>query len=89
MPELKINIRAQNNVTKPVGEACNADGTLKEANEIVWLNSPSDENPPGFLKCAHTPESDLQDLQQRNPKKARVSHQLFHQKLIPKNYSVG
>jgi hypothetical protein len=89
MPELEIDIRAQNDVTKPVGEACNADGTLKEANKIVWLNSPSDENPSSFPKRAHTPESDLQDLQQRNPKKVRVSHQLFHQKLIPKNSSVG
>ena len=32
-------------VKKPDGEACNADGTLKDANEIQWLNSPSDEQP--------------------------------------------
>ena len=28
----------------PVGDACREDGTLKEASEMVWLNSPSDEN---------------------------------------------
>ena len=27
------------------GEAENADGTLKDASEIQWYNSPSDENP--------------------------------------------
>ncbi len=28
----------------PVGEACREDGTLKDASEMTWLNSPSDEN---------------------------------------------
>ncbi len=28
----------------PVGDACREDGTLKDASEMVWLNSPSDEN---------------------------------------------
>jgi hypothetical protein len=28
----------------PVGDACREDGTLKEASEIMWLNSPSEEN---------------------------------------------
>ncbi len=27
--------------TKPVGDACNIDGTLKEADEMEWLHSPS------------------------------------------------
>jgi hypothetical protein len=31
---------------KPVGEAVRSDGTLKEASEIEWLYSPSDETTP-------------------------------------------
>ena len=30
---------------KPVGDACRDDGTLKDANEIDWLNSPSELEP--------------------------------------------
>jgi hypothetical protein len=30
--------------TKPDGDACRPDGTLKNASEISWLNSPSDDN---------------------------------------------
>jgi len=33
---------------KPEGEACNPDGTLKDAEQIEWLNSPSDIVPPSF-----------------------------------------
>jgi hypothetical protein len=29
--------------------ALRPDGTLKEASEIVWFNSPSDEHPIGFV----------------------------------------
>jgi hypothetical protein len=32
----------------PEGEARNPDGTLKDAEEIEWLNSPSDLLPPLF-----------------------------------------
>lgn len=35
--------------TKPLGEACNDDGTLKDAKDMVWLNSPSDEKTKGML----------------------------------------
>ena len=28
----------------PFGDACREDGTLKDASEMVWLNSPSDEH---------------------------------------------
>jgi hypothetical protein len=31
---------------KPLGDANNPDGTLKEADEMTWPNSPSDECPP-------------------------------------------
>jgi len=34
--------------SKPDGEACNPDGTLKDSKEIEWLNSPSDLLPPPF-----------------------------------------
>ena len=30
----------QKDITKPDGEACNADGTLKDASEIEWYSSP-------------------------------------------------
>jgi hypothetical protein len=30
--------------SKPDGEAVNADGSLKPADQIKWLNSPSDES---------------------------------------------
>jgi hypothetical protein len=30
--------------SKPDGEAVNADGTLKAADQIKWLNSPTDES---------------------------------------------
>ena len=33
-------------MSKPDGEACNADGTLKDATEIEWINSPLDIIPP-------------------------------------------
>jgi hypothetical protein len=38
--------RHQRKASIPVGEACREDGTLKDASEITWLNSPSDENRP-------------------------------------------
>jgi hypothetical protein len=28
--------------TKPGGDACREDGTLKDATEMIWLNSPSE-----------------------------------------------
>ena len=31
--------------SKPDGEAVNADGSLKDANQIKWVNSPTDELP--------------------------------------------
>jgi hypothetical protein len=32
--------------SKPDGEAVNADGSLKDAHQIKWLNSPTDESGP-------------------------------------------
>jgi hypothetical protein len=30
--------------SKPVGDACRDDGTLKDAKEMDWLNSPTENN---------------------------------------------
>ncbi len=34
----------QKDSTKPDGEACNNDGTLKDASELEWLHSPTQPN---------------------------------------------
>lgn len=31
-------------MSKPVGDACRKDGTLKDASEIEWFNSPTEYN---------------------------------------------
>ena len=46
--------------TKPDGEAVNADGSLKPADEIKWLNSPSDELRPSILGPG--PDEDMDDI---------------------------
>lgn len=38
--------------SKPPGDACNVDGTLKSADEIDFVNSPSDEQPPKSISTA-------------------------------------
>ena len=38
-------------ISKPDGDACREDGTLKDASEMEWLNSPTDncfQTPPGL-----------------------------------------
>jgi hypothetical protein len=37
--------RIYKDYSKPDGKACQDDGTLKDASELVWPNSPSDPNP--------------------------------------------
>ena len=32
--------------TKPIGDACRDDGTLKDADEMVWPNSPTELEAP-------------------------------------------
>ena len=44
--------------SKPDGEAVNADGSLKDAHQINWLNSPTDESNPPILY----PDEDLDDV---------------------------
>jgi hypothetical protein len=40
-------------LSKPDGEACNEDGTLKDASEMDWPDSPSEPAAPATLKRAH------------------------------------
>jgi hypothetical protein len=44
--ELTIDTVFEKDGPKLVGEAVNPDGTLKDASEMRWVNSPSDETPP-------------------------------------------
>ena len=46
--ELTIDTLYLKDTSKPEGEACNLDGTLKDASQIEWVNSPSDVVPPSF-----------------------------------------
>ena len=43
-----INTLPLKDPSKPEGEACNADGTLKDAKQIAWVHSLSDLPPPPF-----------------------------------------
>jgi len=43
--ELIINTSFLKDASKPEGEACNPDGSLKDADTMEWLNSPSDLAP--------------------------------------------
>jgi len=58
--DLHVNSAASKDHTKPNSEACNADGTLKDAKYIDWPDSPSKAAPPP-LKCLHA-DSDDDDL---------------------------
>ena len=41
MKTANLNQRKQKYLRKPDGEACNPDGTLKDASEMEWPDSPS------------------------------------------------
>ena len=76
MLELQIDTQVQHNSTKPIGETCNADGTLKDASKIKWLDSPSDETPPvpiPFSKCTHSVDFNDTQLVEFNSKRPQVS----------------
>lgn len=60
----------QKDVTKPDGEACNNDGTLKDASEITWLHSPG-SSPVSSSKRGHNDSSDEDEVTSK--KKTRVS----------------
>ena len=51
----EIAVQVLADPTKPVGDACNSDGTLKEADEMEWLHSPSSR--PASLPPASEPVS--------------------------------
>lgn len=61
----------------PEGDAVRVDGTLKDASEMEWLNSPSDLNPPELgedsfnFKRKQPIESNDED---DNLRKAKVAH---------------
>ena len=58
-PELTLKtLLPMKDPTKPDGKAVNADGSLKPADEIKWLNSPSDELRPSILG----PDEDMGDI---------------------------
>ena len=57
--------------TKPSGEVCNTDGTLKDASAIDWYNSPSDNAPFPFSKQAH--DEDIGENTEGRHKKPQVS----------------
>ena len=61
--------------SKPDGEAVNADGSLKPADQINWLNSPSDESHPPVLGPNH--DEDMEEAapgKMQEQKKSRVSY---------------
>ena len=62
--------------SKPEGEACNPDGTLKDADKMEWLNSPSDSAPAAPFEnhnedVLHVVDDATDD--ERVPKRRRVS----------------
>jgi hypothetical protein len=60
--------------SKPEGEACNPDGTLKDADKMEWLNSPSDLAPVPFENRQEHVEHILDDEpDKRVTKRRRVS----------------
>lgn len=71
--------RVAKDQTKPDGDACRADGTLKDASEMQWPNSPSDstreqrEGSPANLK-RRLPIDDAESDDEKRPK-AKVTHQ--------------
>ena len=59
--------------SKPDGEAVNADGTLKPADQIKWLNSPTDELRPPILNL-YKDKGDAAPGKVKEQKKNHVSY---------------
>lgn len=58
-------------IAMPHGDACRDNGTLKDAHEMTWLNSPSDEVGPAKIPAWNGPE--FQDeFEQNNLTSAKV-----------------
>ena len=66
--------------TMPEGDAVRVDGTLKDASEMEWPNSPSDLNPPELwedsfnLKRKQPIDEDESNDEDDNLRKAKVAH---------------
>ena len=72
--ELTVNT-LHPNISEWSGDAVNPDGTLKDASEIKWVNSPSELTPPPLEK--RVLEIADSDDHPHLPKRQRVSY-LFH-----------
>jgi len=77
-PELTLKtLLPMKDPSKPDGEAVNADGSLKPADQIKWLNSPSDESHPGppiLDPSEDMPVGDAAPGKMQEQKKGHVSH---------------
>jgi hypothetical protein len=63
--------------SKPDGDACREDGTLKDASEMEWPNSPSQtnfENPADLDSNADRADSELSYLSFTKEKKKKARH---------------
>ena len=69
-----MTVDIQKDTSKPDGEACRADGTLKDADEMEWPNLPSEDITIPQQKCLLEAGSGSED-QAISKKKARVSIQ--------------
>ena len=79
-PELTLNtFLPMKDPSKPDGEAVNADGSLKDANQIQWVNSPSEEF---HLPIPSPNEEDMGDVAETGEKQElKKSHVSYYEKL--------
>jgi hypothetical protein len=72
-----VDTQVQKDTSKPDGEACNDDGTLKDASQMDWINSPSDATTAPVLKHLLDSDDESDDDEEmslpRKTKKPRVS----------------
>jgi hypothetical protein len=75
-PELTLKtLLPMKDPSKPDGEAVNTDGSLKPADQITWLNSPSDESRPPILD----PYEDTEDAAPGNMQEQKKSHVSYYE----------
>ena len=73
--ELTITMAFLKDASKPEGEACSPDGTLKDADMIEWLNSPSDLVPPSLENFSkHVIDYEIDDDDAPVIKRRKVSY---------------
>ena len=73
--ELTITTAFLKDASKPKGEACNPDGTLKDADKVEWLNSPLDLVPPSLENFSkHVIDDEINDDDAPVTKRRRVSY---------------